>query len=187
MEIGGYLMKDQQEDRRVQRTRQSIESALIELTVKKGYDKVSVQDIVDHANVGRATFYAHYEDKDDLFTQSIERFFDMISHEINLKNTDKNELLPVLVIFSHMEDHAHIHRAFAASPLLHKKFHHHFVILIKRRLETLRHDDMPIDVLANYLAGALLSLIEWWLSGKTPYSAKEMAQMYQQMVKKALK
>jgi len=78
-------MKNQQEDRRVQRTKQLIESALIELTVKKGYDKVSVQDIVDFANVGRATFYAHYEDKDDLFTQSIERFFNMISNEITLK------------------------------------------------------------------------------------------------------
>jgi len=166
---------------------QSIENALIELIVKKGYDKVSVQDIVDHANVGRATFYAHYEDKDDLFTQSIERFFDMISHEINLKNTDKTELLPVLVIFQHMEGHAHIHRAFGASPLLHKKFHHHFVVLIKRRLETLGHDHIPIDIMANYLAGALLSLIEWWLKDTTSYSAKEMAQMYQQMVRKALK
>jgi AcrR family transcriptional regulator len=180
-------MKNQKEDRRVQRTKQSIEHALIELTVKKGYDKVSVQDIVDFANVGRATFYAHYEDKDDLFTQSIERFFDMISHEITLKNTDKTELLPVLAIFDHMEGHAHIHRAFGASPLLHKKFHHHFVILIRRRLETLGHDNIPIDIMANYLAGALLSLVEWWLNGKTPYSAQEMAQMYQQMVKKLLR
>lgn len=180
-------MKNQQEDRRVQRTKQLIEHALIELTVKKGYDKVSVQDIVDFANIGRATFYAHYEDKDDLFAQSIDRFFNMISHEIDFKHTDKTELLPVLAIFSHMEDHAHIHRAFAASPLLHKKFHHQFVILIKRRLETLGNDNIPVDVMANYLAGALLSLVEWWLKDTTSYSAKEMAQMYQQMVKRSLR
>ena len=54
-------------DRRVQRTRRLLSRALVELIVEKGgYEKVTVQDILDRADVGRSTFYAHYENKDVL-------------------------------------------------------------------------------------------------------------------------
>ena len=54
------------EDRRVRRTRRRLRAALLELILAKGYDKVTIQDVLDRADVGRATFYAHFRDKDDL-------------------------------------------------------------------------------------------------------------------------
>ena len=60
-------------DRRIQRTRQLLDNALIELILEKEYDKITVQNIIDQANVGRSTFYAHYLDKDDLLEKSMER------------------------------------------------------------------------------------------------------------------
>ena len=54
-------------DRRVRRTRERLQQALIELIGDRGYDAVTIQQIVDRANVGRTTFYAHYGSKDDLF------------------------------------------------------------------------------------------------------------------------
>ncbi len=59
-------MVRQKTDRRVQRTRQLLHDALISLILQKGYDRITVQDIVDRANVGRSTFYDHFQDKDDL-------------------------------------------------------------------------------------------------------------------------
>lgn len=53
-------------DRRVQKTKKILSEALIALILEKGYEKVTVQDIIDRANVGRSTFYSHYEDKDQL-------------------------------------------------------------------------------------------------------------------------
>ena len=61
-------------DRRVQRTRESLHRALIALMIEKGYDAVTVGDIVDRANVGRSTFYAHYTDKEDLFDSGFKNF-----------------------------------------------------------------------------------------------------------------
>src|SRR5215468_9576608 len=61
------------EDRRVQRTRQSLRDALIELMIEKGYEEVTVQDIIDRANVGRSTFYAHFLDKQHLFLSGFEQ------------------------------------------------------------------------------------------------------------------
>ena len=57
------MAKAKKMDRRVQRTRQLLQDALIAMVIEKGYDATTVQDIIDRANVGRATFYAHFPDK----------------------------------------------------------------------------------------------------------------------------
>ncbi|SDU71747.1 TetR/AcrR family transcriptional regulator [Gordonia westfalica] len=57
-------------DRRVRRTRANLHRALIELMVERDYDRISVRDILDRADTGRSTFYAHFRDKDDLLLAS---------------------------------------------------------------------------------------------------------------------
>ena len=54
-------------DRRVQRTRQLVQKALIDLIGERGYAGITIQDIVNRANVGRTTFYLHFNSKDELF------------------------------------------------------------------------------------------------------------------------
>ncbi|HEX5941381.1 MAG TPA: helix-turn-helix domain-containing protein, partial [Anaerolineales bacterium] len=54
-------------NRRVERTRELLQKALIELIAERGYDAITIQDIVDRANIGRTTFYLHYNSKDELF------------------------------------------------------------------------------------------------------------------------
>ena len=65
-------MKNDNIDRRVQRTRQLLNEALMALIVEKGYDAITVQNLIDRANLGRSTFYAHYQDKDDLLLSGME-------------------------------------------------------------------------------------------------------------------
>ncbi|WP_283622109.1 TetR/AcrR family transcriptional regulator [Limosilactobacillus avium] len=58
-----------QEDIRVRRTKQNIVNAFVALTKEKSIDAITVQEIADKAMVNRATFYAHYRDKQDLYDQ----------------------------------------------------------------------------------------------------------------------
>src|SRR5262245_17355252 len=58
-------------DRRVRRTRRALQEALIGLMTEKSYEAVTVQDVIDRADVGRSTFYTHYTDKDKLLRDSI--------------------------------------------------------------------------------------------------------------------
>src|SRR5713101_2891065 len=59
-------------DRRAARTRRSLHQALIALILRKGYDAITVQEIIDEADVGCATFYAHYRGKEDLLRGGFE-------------------------------------------------------------------------------------------------------------------
>src|SRR3990172_8985094 len=60
-------------DRRVQKTRKLLQDALIELVAEKGYETVTIQELLDRANVGRSTFYAHFQDKDQLLHSILDR------------------------------------------------------------------------------------------------------------------
>ena len=53
-------------DRRRQKTRKAVFAAFEELVSKKRYAQITVQDIIDRADIGRSTFYAHFETKDSV-------------------------------------------------------------------------------------------------------------------------
>ena len=65
-------MVEAKEDRRVQRTRLTIRSAMVSLIRERGFEDLTVQDIIDRADVGRSTFYAHFKSKEDLLAGSVE-------------------------------------------------------------------------------------------------------------------
>lgn len=78
-------------DRRVQKTRKLLQDALIELVAEKGYETVTIQELLDRANVGRSTFYAHFQDKDQLLHSILERLDELFEqHKKQLLNAAKN-------------------------------------------------------------------------------------------------
>ncbi|MGH3588668.1 MAG: TetR/AcrR family transcriptional regulator, partial [Pseudonocardia sp.] len=88
----------------MRRTRALLHRALIDLIVAKGYGRVTVQDILDHADVGRSTFYSHYNSKDDLLVESgSDHLRAMIADAPagpgDPAAVDDDPLLPALLIF----------------------------------------------------------------------------------------
>ena len=78
-------------DRRVQKTRKLLQNALIELVAEKGYEAVSIREILDKANVGRSTFYAHFQDKDQLLHSILDRLDELFEqHEKLFLDAKKN-------------------------------------------------------------------------------------------------
>ncbi|MBI2333134.1 MAG: TetR/AcrR family transcriptional regulator [Chloroflexi bacterium] len=78
-------------DRRVQKTRKLLQDALIELIVEKSYESVSIREILERANVGRSTFYAHFQDKDQLLHSILDRLNELFAqHEKLFLDAKKN-------------------------------------------------------------------------------------------------
>jgi len=65
-------MGARENDRRVQRTQQLLRAALLSLIEEKGFEALTLQEIIDRANVGRATFYAHFDRKEDLLVSGLD-------------------------------------------------------------------------------------------------------------------
>ena len=93
-------MDQQRQDRRSQRTQQALMDALIALLAVKNYDEISINDIVDRANVGRSTFYAHYQDKDDLLRNGFGRALEILIQHVSFGEADQDLELDATLLFS---------------------------------------------------------------------------------------
>jgi AcrR family transcriptional regulator len=184
-------------DRRVQRTRELLQKALMELISERGYDAITIQDIANRANVGRTTFYLHYNSKDELFVschESIVRKFRIGS----LHPLSREELLSLeapqgmTAAYRHLED---------ARALLYSVFQGKDSLLILRRMRDWSARDIetnlraafpeanttiPIDVLAHYLAAAQIGLIQWWLERRQPHTLENLAQTFHRLQRAAI-
>src|SRR5690349_11404731 len=100
-------------DRRIARTRQLLRDALTSLILERGYDTLTIQDITDKANLGRATFYLHFKDKEELLTVSLQEVFDDLKARIGapskeglLNGTSPSSIL----IFEHVAANCDLYR-----------------------------------------------------------------------------
>ena len=182
-------------DRRVRRTRRRLRDSLIELIMERGYNSITIQEITDHADLSRATFYLHYKDKDELLASSLEEMFDELVESVqdiifrrNLNPSEEQP--PSLPAFQHVAEYADLYRSLLGDTgvtyviyrtiqyiarLTEKQYRMH--ALEQGVQETL----IPIEVAAQHMAGALFAMVSWWLENDMPYTAEEMARMFHRL------
>lgn len=183
-------MDKKKPDRRVQRTRNLLQEALVSLILEKGYQKITVQDIIDKANVGRSTFYSHYRDKEDLLFSG----FDDLAHDLHrhMLSPDVNferqgHLLHSLEFFTHAYNNKELYMAMTESgggELLLDIARQHMQNHIQAHLDQFPFigEEVPLPVITNFLAGSLLTMVIWWLEQKVPYTPQEMDDMFNALV-----
>lgn len=159
-------------DRRVRRTRKLLHDAFISLAIEKGYEKTTIQDILDRADVGRSTFYAHYRDKAALLTTS----FDDMGEQLQRQLADVSAAspidvaLPAALLFEHAYRNQRVYRALCG---------HQGGAVVQRHLRALIGDllrkhlrsefsgsdtEVPADIAAEFYTSAALGLLVWWIA-----------------------
>lgn len=188
-----------QEDRRVQRTHQLLREALLALIVEKGYEAVSVQDITERANIGRATFYLHYPDKEHLALACVQQSMLQLTTELDAIPQPEGEDswlqtagLLVHHTFRYIGEHYELYRSLLSNkssyPVV-AQIESGVVTMIQRHLELYLDRQtlpLPLSLLASHLAGSLMAMIKWWLENDRPLSVDEMALWHLQLVGQGL-
>ena len=183
-------MKEKKEDRRISRTRKLMHEALMSLIVEKGYEAITVQDILDRADVGRSTFYAHYRDKDELLLSSFEHLRTLFEQQqqallASRLTGDDPELNFVLELFRLSGQHHNLYKAIAGRQIgemilkylqryLYNMLFGSYTELMKKR----KSPPVPIEITTHYLVNSLLSLITWWLDNNMPYPPEKMDEIF---------
>jgi AcrR family transcriptional regulator len=181
-------MTNKQDDRRVQRTKQTLYRALLGLVDEKPFDKITVQEILERANVGRTTFYTHFESKEDLFLGSHEEIIRAISRsffseEGDLRIEPSLELQMFLRMSQESRD-TYFYLVSGTGGEILQLLRNRIAQYLTEQLRQLFQEDkssIPFDVLAQHVAGSIVSVISWWMDKRTPHTIEEIAAMLHQM------
>ncbi|GHO85712.1 TetR/AcrR family transcriptional regulator [Dictyobacter formicarum] len=180
-------MKQEKHDRRSQRTRSLVTTAMMALLSQKRYDQITVGDLLERANIGRSTFYSHYFDKEDVLADLVKQQSVLISQRFSRREAGQH-LIPALEFFEHFQEHY---------PLLHALLREHAgEIVWETAQECLKQSleqalplvcpdpealSIPLPMIAQYLSEAFLGLLKWWLSADMPSSPEEMERIFEQL------
>ena len=179
-------------DRRVRRTRELLRGALISLIQEKGYDRITVQDILDRADIGRSTFYAHYRDKDDLLRSGFEEIDAALAAErasVEQESVKRSEFLhPLLAVFRHVEHHRGLWGALTqkggaelVTRILHEGVeditHEHF----RSQFPEWKGERTELEAAKQLVIGSCMGVLIWWLENDVSYSADQVHSVFRRM------
>jgi AcrR family transcriptional regulator len=182
-------------DRRVQRTRETLHRALMELMVARRYEDITVQDILDRANVGRSTFYAHYRGKEELL-------------KAGLRNLGK-ELLQVQrdalarpgryperalgfsrAFFEHADSHRAVYHAIVgkrSGTVVMNGLRGVFTELVRNELvEEELAPGIPRAAAVQFIVGTLMSVLTWWMEDRAGVAAADADALFRRLALRAV-
>lgn len=181
-------MKNKKTDRRSLRTRQTLHHALFTLMQEKQYDTITVQNIIERADVGRSTFYAHFADKDDLAASNVEQILDQLTRNSDQDSSGGGEVVATLELFRHVQEQYPLFQTLMRSRGVDLFFEKGQAYWSKRveaylcaRLPGEQKPSAPLPIVSNYIAGALVTLLKWWIDNKMPYSPEQMDAMFRRL------
>ena len=191
--------KKKNEDRRVQRTKQLLADALLALMREKGFEALTVQDVIDRANVGRSTFYSHFADKEDLLVSGLDRLrADLKARQqaALLRETGAEERAFAFSreLFAHARDHGDVFRVMVgkkSGAIIQHHFQRMLVDLVRDEMKAIApraaQGSVPAEAVVQYVAGGLYGMLAWWIDGKMRLPTDEVDALFRRLAIPALR
>ena len=152
---------------------------------------MTVQDVLDEANVGRSTFYAHYHDKEELLLSGFETL--QVQFERYLGGQTVNTESPwnlSLLLFQYAQSERQLFQAMLGKQggnVVLAHVHSYLFTMIRDhlrpRVSPRQNERVPVDVLAHYLVSSFIALMTWWLDNNLPYPAERINDMFLQLTR----
>ncbi len=182
-------------DRRQLKTKQSILSAFSQLLSYKNYSKITVQDIIDEANIGRSTFYSHFETKDALLKSICEEIFEHVfsdnldsekTHDFSYSNGDIHSM--ITHILYHLKDNKN-----NIIGILKGESSEMFIFFFKQYLneriiskilisQNKQNSILPFDFLTNHISGSFVEMVHWWITNDMKQKPEDLSFMFMSVI-----
>jgi AcrR family transcriptional regulator len=178
-------------DRRVARTRATLHQTLMSLILKQGYEAITIKDICDAANVGRSTFYAHYTSKDDLMRSGIENLRKVLLDRQRAALATPGDIRQLslgfsLTLFEHARDHFDLHRGLVGGGTVALGIIRQILSDVVRSelaatVDKKSPDAIPREFVVQYVVGAYMAVLTWWLDRGAKPSPAEVDRMFRRL------
>lgn len=176
-------------DRRQKKTRMAVYEAFTSLLETKSYGNITVQEIIDRADIGRSTFYSHFETKDELLKSLCTDIFEHVfaedlgkekTHDFSAIHDFKAEITHILY---HLQDsRAYIKGIFAgeSGEIFNRSFKEYLgqVFAGELKSQTL---NVPEEYLLNFIVSGFAETVRWWMA-HPEYQPEEIADFFFQLV-----
>lgn len=172
-------------DRRQQKTRRAIFSAFSALLEQKRFEHITVQDIIDRADVGRSTFYAHFETKESLLKAMCSDIFDHIFQSTVCAYSDKgNSLDAELVhVLYHLRDNKKdvVGILSSQSGTVFMQYYQEYLAALFALHTDAFSPDVPREFLLNHLVCGFSAATAWWVNRKMEQTPEELVGYFLKM------
>lgn len=163
------MTQDATLDRRAARSRDLLLDALPALMAERGFERLTTQNIIDRAGVGRATFYAHFDNKEELLAASVGRLRAWLEAMRRPSPGQPFAFMPPF--FDHLDSHRAIYRT---------TFERESEVTVERLIRAMlrelvraelvaqgggRRDDAAIELATQFVVSTFWSVTVWWLGG----------------------
>lgn len=182
-------------DRRQQRTRDAIFEAFSRLLSLKSYTKITVQEIIDEANVGRSTFYAHFVTKDELLKAMCTDMFEHVfSDTLNSETTHDFSMsvgnidTMITHILYHLRDNKKniIGILSCESGDMFLRFFKQYLneLISENLLREMKgkNKEIPEDFLLNHITGSFVEMVNWWIKNNMRQSPEELTGYFSKVI-----
>ena len=171
-------------DRRSQRSRREITNALLDLLVLKKFNEITIQEITDTADVGRATFYLHYRNKEECLMQMLTDGFDSLVAEIEQMTGkgDRNFIEVLEKVFQYTSDNRKLFLALLSDnprPNIMEDLQSYIQEkVMKGAAMPTNLDPLIKKAISVNLTGALIAFILWLLKDEPDISPHQAAKIF---------
>lgn len=172
-------------DRRIKRTHKLLQEALVILTLEKGYESVTIRELTERADVGYATFFRHYADKDALLADVLEAMKDEFLNVLDPLSIVTDPERTGVLIFEYVRANADLCRVLLNSSetmAVIKPLQQIGLQENRMLMQAASPDSVPPEIASNHLMTSLVMLIRWWLDNDMPYSPERMGRIAAELI-----
>ena len=183
-------------DRRQKKTREAIFNAFCDLLSKKHYDKITVAEIISAADIGRATFYSHFETKDFLLKALCEELFchlfdAAIGDTTRHKHIFECEAPPSLLLHlleNIKKNDRNILRLLSCknNEFFLRCFKENLKILIEKNITAFKSDNpksLPMDFWVNHITASFVECVNWWIESSLEIPPEKLLEYFEALIK----